>query len=237
MKPIGLIVLVILLSSHCLVAAEVRGTVRVNYQGLFGDAGSARVSRVSVALLPAEGQAVAARGKRRHRIEIQNNRMQPAFLAVPKGDEVEFISRDKVYHELFSLSPGEPVTVQLGKAGDGRRDRARLAFAQIGTNHLFCGIHNKSYARIDVVDTSYVQMIEPGGPFRFSGLAAGAWRERLAAPATETRWTNVTAMTAPPPLELALISRGDASTHKGVPGSGTDVGRMYQRGGEAGTGQ
>jgi plastocyanin len=222
------------LSVQPLAAAEVRGSVSFDYHGLFGNAGTAQSNRISVALLPAEGQHTVPRGKRRQRIEIVNNRMTPAFLTVQKGDSIEFVNRGNVYHELFSLSPGEPVKARLGKAGDHDRDKTEFHFKQAGTTHFFCRIHNKSYARIDVVETPYLQMVEPGGRFHFVGLAPGLWRLRLAAPAAETKWLDVVAMITPPPLSLTLVSHGggQAGTH-GLD-AGADIGQLYRHFGDSG---
>lgn len=188
-------------------AAEVRGTVAVDYQGLFEIDGGGLAYPVSVALVPDEGQPVVRRTSGKRRIEVVENRMRPTFLTVQKGDYVEFINRDPVFHELFSLSPGEPVSVQLGKADGHRNPAAEFHLERVGTTHFFCRIHNKSYARIDVVGTPYLQLVQPGQLFRFDGLAPGQWKLRLASPAAETQWVKVVAMTAPPPLKLSLKSR------------------------------
>lgn len=208
-------------------AAEVAGSVSVDYQGLFENAGAMQAHLVSVALLPSEGQHLVPRGVRRERIEIVGNRMRPAFLTVQKGDFIEFTNRDNVYHELFSLSPGEPVMVRLGKADSGEQARTELRLVQTGTTHFFCRIHNKSYARIEVVETPYIQMVEPGGRFQFVGLAPGHWKLRLAAPAAETEWVDVVAVTTPPPLHLTLTSRGGGQGGSPGLGPGTDVGMLY----------
>lgn len=209
-------------------AAEVTGTVSIDYQGLFQNTGTVQAHPVSVALLPAEGQHTVPRGARRERIEIVGNRMRPAFLTVQKGDSVEFVNRDSVYHELFSLSPGEPVTARLGKADSGDQARTVFSLEQTGTTHFFCRIHNKSYARIEVVETPYLQMVDPGGRFQFVGLASGHWKLRLAAPAAETEWFDVVAVTSPPPLHLTLTSRGGGQVGGTGPGAGVDVGMLYR---------
>ena len=188
-------------------AAEVRGTVAVDYQGLFEIDGGGLAHPVSVALIPDQGQPVIRRSAAKRRIEMVENRMRPTFLTVQKGDVVEFVNRDPVFHELFSLSPGEPVSVQLGKAGGHGSPTAEFHLKRAGTTHFFCRIHNKSYARIDVVETPYLQTVQPGQLFRFDALAPGQWKLRLASPAAETQWFKVVAMTAPPPLKLSLTSR------------------------------
>lgn len=213
-------------------AAEVRGTVSIDYRGLFQHSGALQTHPVSVALLPAAGQHAVPRGVRRQRIEIVANRMRPAFLTVQKGDYIEFMNRDNVYHELFSLSPGEPATARLGKADSGNQAGTALRLDQTGTTHFFCRIHNKSYARIDVVETPYIQMIEPGGRFRFVGLAPGHWRLRLAAPAAETEWVDVSAVTTPPALHLTLMLRGGGQGSSPGLRPAMDVGMLYRNPGQ-----
>ena len=208
--------LVLLFSAASLCAAEVRGRVSLAYEGLFQTGSTAQVQPVSVALLPADGQRVVPRGVRKHRIEIVDNRMHPAFLTIKTGDRIEFTNRDSVFHQLFSLSPGKPMQAQLDKAEGKRRPKAEFTLNNAGTTHFFCRIHNKSYARIDVVDTSYLQMLQSGGEFRFVGLSPGPWRLRIAASAAESRWIDVTAMTRPAMLDLVLTS------HAGSAG-GSDV--------------
>jgi plastocyanin len=189
-------------------AAEVRGTVSVNYQGLFKVDTSVRSHPVSVALFADDGQTVAPRPARTQHIDIVGNRMHPAFTTVQAGDSVEFINHDGVFHELFSLSPSEPVSIRLGKAYQGVPTKATLAPDQPGTTHVFCRIHNKSYARIDVVETPHIATVQPGEQFQFTGLEAGLWKLRLASPAAETQWVAVTALTGPPAVRFTLVSHG-----------------------------
>ncbi len=189
-------------------AAEVRGTVSITYQGMFAADASALAQPVSVALIPAQGQHVVPRSMHRHKVEVAGNRMSPAFFTVKKGDSIQFVNRDNVYHEIFSLSPGKPWSIRLDRAGSNEATSPGLVLDSAGTTHFFCRIHNKSYARIDVVDTPYLETVTSGGSFHFVGLARGRWKLRLAAPAAETRWIDVSAMTSPPPLALQLVSRG-----------------------------
>jgi len=189
-------------------AAEVRGTVVVDYQGLFEVDKSVQNHPISVALIPDEGQYLVRRGARTEHIEIVENRMHPSFLTVQKGDSVSFVNRDAVFHQLFSLSPGEPLSVQLAKAGSGSQSATSIKLDQTGVTHFFCRIHNKSYARIDVVETPYLQTIQPGQSFHFVGIAQGRWQLRVSSPAAETLLIPVTALTAPQPLQITLASRG-----------------------------
>jgi len=204
------LVLLVHLAGGCAstLAAEVRGTVTMEYQGMFTADAGARPQPVSVALLPAQGQRVLPRRPRVHRVEIVGNRMSPTFFTVRKGDSIRFANLDGVYHEIFSLSSGKSWSSRLDRAGSEGAVSPKLVLDTPGTTHFFCRIHNKSYARIEVVDTPYLETVQSGRLFHFVGLAGGRWKLRLAAPAAETRWVDVRAITAPPPLALRLISRG-----------------------------
>ncbi|MFQ5642799.1 MAG: hypothetical protein ACE5FQ_03775 [Thiogranum sp.] len=207
-------------------AAEIRGTVTVEYKGMFDPDSNAQTYPVSVALLPARGQKLIRRSPREELVEIVDNRLRPAFMTVQKGDRIRFINRDEVLHELFTLSPGEPVSLQLGKVS-GQASQQSLLLDQSGTIHFFCRIHSKSYARIEVVDTPYLQMVKPGHQFHFTGLAAGEWKLRLASADGEPRWLPVIAMTSPAPLRLTVVSRGGGyGVGKLRPGAG--IAALYQ---------
>lgn len=219
--------LLVLCAGHAS-GAEVRGTVSVDYQGLFQRDNAAENLPVSVALQPAGGQRTPVRANGTSTIEIVGNRMQPSFLTVARGTTVEFLNRDDVYHELFSLSAGRPVKTRLGKAGDHGRDRASFTLDQPGTVHFFCRIHNKGYARIDVVETPYIQTLQAGGQFSFKDLQAGPWRLRVAAPAAETAWISVNAVTSPPPLHVGLKSRSGGGAAQSDSDGYLAVDRLYR---------
>lgn len=200
----GLLMLLGGLCQAC--AAEIVGTVTVDHKGLFDNGSGGHNHPISVAAIPLSGQGTYLRESKTEQIEIIRNRMTPSFLTVQQGDSVEFINRDSVFHQLFSLSQDQPLTVQLGRSGTPGKDRLAITLNETGVTHVFCRIHNKSYARIDVVNSPYLQTIRAGQTFRFSGLAAGRWQLRLASPAAETQIIEVSALTAPPPLHLVLGS-------------------------------
>lgn len=203
-------------------AAEVRGTVTMEYQGMFSADSSVPPQPISVALLPGQDQHVSARRPRLHQAEVVGNRIAPAFFTARKGDSIRFKNLDDVYHEIFFLSPGEPWSARLDRAGSRSATSPELSLDKTGTRHFFCRIHSKSYARVDIVDTPYLVTVQSGRPFQFVGLPGGRWKLRVATPAAETRWIQVNAITAPPPLDVRLVSRaggqarGQMSAQAGV---------------------
>jgi plastocyanin len=209
-------------------AAEVTGTVSVEYQGLFKVDTSVQSYPISVALFPGDGQRPALRVPRVQQIDIAENRMRPAFLTIQTGDRVTFVNHDPVFHQLFSLSSSAPLSARLSKAGSPDNTTVTMQLDQPGTTHVFCRIHNKSYARIDVVDTPHLQTVEAGEQFHFSGLGSGRWRLRLASPGAETQWTDVMALTAPPARRFTLVSRGGGTGSARLAGQSA-VENLYQQ--------
>ena len=189
-------------------AAEVTGTVSVEYHGLFKVNSSVRNSPISVALFPRDGQPAKLRAPLVQRIEIAENRMRPAFLTIQTGDPVKFVNHDPVFHQLFSLSPWDPLSAQLAKAGSPGVTSATMQLDQPGTTPVFCRTRNTSYARIDVVDTPDLHAIQPGEQYGFAQLGPGRWRLRLAPPGAETQWVDAMALTAQPARPFSLASRG-----------------------------
>ncbi|MBI5040634.1 MAG: hypothetical protein HZB57_05385 [Gammaproteobacteria bacterium] len=188
-------------------AAEVRGVVSVQQAGMFDDRGEVlKTVPVSVALFPAEGQALPRRAAEEHAVTLSGSRMLPLYLAIPRGDRLRFENQDNVYHELFTHSHAQSLELRLDRVGLGRVRGMTLDEAD--ELHWFCRIHAKSYARVDVLDTPLVQMVNAGDSFEFRGLAPGKWRIRVAAPGAETRIVEAQALTAPPPVQIQLAVKG-----------------------------
>lgn len=222
-----MVILIAVAGPELAVSAEVRGSVEFVYNGIFNTGADTRNQPVAVALLPVGNRQIPQSKAAIHHMEIADNRIQPSFLTAQRGDRVIFVNTDTVYHQLFSLSKDVPFDVTLGKADSGKPKQASLELEHAGTVHIFCRIHNKSYARLDVLETPYQQMITAGQPFYFSKLQAGRWMLRLASPVAETRLIPVDAISSPPPLRLELASHGGGATLKKL-GMRPAIEGMYQ---------
>lgn len=202
------------LSSLAPMAAEIRGSVSVQQSGLF----SARNDDlknfpISVALYPAEGQSVPRHVSEQHEV-VLNSQINPLYLAIPRGDSLRFENQDSVYHELFTHSHTQPLSIHLDREGLGREKSVALNDA--GDLHWFCRIHAKSYLRIDVVDTPLVRMVQAGESFEFRDLPTGKWLLRIAAPGAETKTLETQAVTAPPPVQVQITVKGFSQGGVGV---------------------
>ncbi len=208
-------------------AAELRGVVTVEQAGMFSDRGETiRNLPVSVALYPAEAQGLPRVAAREHVFSVAGSRIAPLYLAVQQGDRVRFENQDDVYHQLFTHSKTHPVRLDLDRDGFG--SSAMTALNEVDNLHWFCHIHAKTYARIDVLDTPYIQMIKPGETFEFRDLPAGTWRLRVAAPGTEVRMLEAEAVTAPPPMQIRLAVKGFSQEARGtVPAQSVAVEQLF----------
>lgn len=204
------------LATMSLSAAEIRGSVTVQQDGLFSERRDAlQAIPVSVALYPAEGQAIPQWQPQRQTLEVSGEGIKPLYLALPRGSQVQFRNLDDVHHELFTHSRAQPMSLRLDRSSSGRE--AALVLQAAGDLHWFCRIHARSYARIDVVDTPLVRMLHAGESFEFRDLPPGKWRLRVAAPGAETRILEAEALTAPPPLRIPLAVKGIASEAHSAP--------------------
>jgi hypothetical protein len=205
-----------LLSTASVSAAEIRGSVTVQQDGLFSERRDAlQAIPVSVALFPAEGQAMPPAQPQRQTLDVSGEGIKPLYLALPRGSQVRFRNLDDVHHELFTHSRAQPLTLRLDRSSSGRE--AAMVLRVVADLHWFCRIHAQSYARIDVVDTPLVRMLHAGESFEFRDLAPGKWRLRVAAPGAETRILEAEALTAPPPLRSPLAVKGIATEKHGTP--------------------
>jgi plastocyanin len=192
-------------------AAEIVGRVSVQHTGLFSDGKAMEVpGGISVSVTPLDGQSLPAPAARSHQVRIQKQSFTPVFMTVQRGDQLQFVSQDVVFHKLFSLSKVQPFVLDMGKVTEAvpEVNSDRFTLTQSGPWHVFCRIHSMMYFRVDVVDTPYYAMIKDGGEFRFSGLATGRWQVRVAAIGSEPLVMITQAITAPPPLEIVLPVKG-----------------------------
>ena len=191
--------------------AEVRGTVKLEHIGVFGQAPTTPESGpLSVAVFPLEGGTPASGESTTHPVEIRDNRITPNYLAITRGDRVRFENHDDVYHELFAVSAENPFVLRLGKQKHGEVGSGEVQSERSTTWHVFCRIHARTYARIDVLDTPYIKMLTPGEPFAFRKLTPGRWRVRIATPGAETRTLETLARSSAPALKETLTVRRDA---------------------------
>lgn len=112
-------------------------------------------------------------------LEQRDERFQPRVLAVPVQSTVDFPNRDRVFHNVFSLSRTR--TFDLGRYPRDASKSVRLDRA--GVVRVFCHIHADMSAVIVVVDGPGYSIPDSTGRYAIENLPPGdytlvGWHER-----------------------------------------------------------
>jgi plastocyanin len=140
----------------------------------------------AVAITGTDGKAKAARGGVVIAIEgvpgakvvpmtaelrQQDKQFAPGVLVVTKGSTISFPNQDKIFHNVFSVSPAARFDLGLYKSGTAKS----VTFKRAGVVDVFCNIHPEMAAQIAVLDTPYWTTTAPDGTFRIDNLPPGTY--------------------------------------------------------------
>jgi plastocyanin len=112
-------------------------------------------------------------------VASRNKRFAPHVLAVSRGATVSFPNYDRVYHNVFSLSPGNAFDLGLYRNGESKNVR----FGQAGLVRVYCNIHPDMAAYVRVFDGAAFTVTRPDGTYRIEGIPPGrhlirVWHEQ-----------------------------------------------------------
>jgi plastocyanin len=108
-------------------------------------------------------------------IEIRQEGRQfvPAVAVVPVGSHVLFPNRDRVFHNVFSNTPGDAFDV--GKILAGQTPQP-VTLLKAGHVEVFCEIHSSMRADVLVVPNAHWTRVRADGTFQLPGVPAGVRR-------------------------------------------------------------
>jgi len=107
----------------------------------------------------------------RQRMDQRNETFVPHVLAIRTGTTVDFPNSDRIYHNVFSLSPTRKF--DLGRYAVGRSKAVR--FDRPGVVRVFCDIHSHMSAFILVFAHRYFAVTQPDGTFQLPPVPAGTY--------------------------------------------------------------
>jgi plastocyanin len=107
----------------------------------------------------------------RERMDQRQETFVPHVLAIRTGTTVDFPNSDRVYHNVFSLSPTR--RFDLGRYAVGRSKSVR--FDRPGVVRVFCDIHSHMSAFILVFAHGYFAATQPDGDFQLPAVPAGTY--------------------------------------------------------------
>ena len=110
------------------------------------------------------------------RAEMKSERksFQPRVIAVPRDAAVDFPNVDPIFHNVFSVSPGNRFDLGLYRSGTSKPN----VFHETGLVRVYCNIHPQMVGFVMVVDSSFVAVTGKDGAFRFEGVPPGTWTVR-----------------------------------------------------------
>ncbi len=104
------------------------------------------------------------------RITSRDKRFEPRVLAVSAGTPVQFPNLDPIYHNAFSLSPGNTFDMGLYRKGASRE----FVLRKPGVVRVYCNIHPDMAASVVVVDGNAFSVVGADGAYRISGIPQGS---------------------------------------------------------------
>jgi len=133
--------------------------------------------------------APAIRGQRKV-IEQSGKKFAPNWAVVQRGTAIEFPNRDNIYHNVFSLTPGN--AFDLGLYNSDGEPKAHT-FTEAGPVDIYCNIHPQMAASVLVVPNKHYAKVKPDGSFEVSGVPAGRRKLVAWAPGSKTtaEWVEV----------------------------------------------
>ena len=102
-------------------------------------------------------------------VTSKDKRFDPRILAVPKGTTVKFPNVDSIYHNAFSLSPGNAFDMGLYRKGASRD----VVLKNPGIVRVYCNIHPDMAASVVVVDGNAFAVVQADGSYRIDGIPPG----------------------------------------------------------------
>jgi plastocyanin len=124
------------------------------------------------------------------RIVTQKNAIfSPHVLPVVKGTTIEWPNNDEIFHNVFSMSEGNPFNLGLYKDPTNGAWPS-VTFTNSGRVDVFCTIHSKMSCVILVLENPYFAATDNKGRYTIGKVPPGtyklkAWHERLPAQTRE----------------------------------------------------
>lgn len=99
-----------------------------------------------------------------------DKRFSPGFLVVQKGTRVVFPNKDPVYHNVFSISPGNKFDLGMLRSGDATASRV---FDKPGLVEVYCNMHSSMNVTVLVVPNKHRVQVGADGRYTLSGVPVG----------------------------------------------------------------
>lgn len=146
---------------------RVRGSVELFRKGAFGGLTQSKDrSGVVVYVTGFTRPAPAAVAE----LVQKKQRFQPRVLPIVKGQTVSFPNQDRIYHNVFSVSPLATFDLGQYKEKDPPRD---VTFDNPGLVPVYCNIHPQMLSYVAVLENDAFASTGEDGRFEIGGIPPG----------------------------------------------------------------
>jgi plastocyanin len=104
-------------------------------------------------------------------IRQEDKQFVPPVLAVQSGTRVAFPNLDVVFHNVFSLTPGQTFDLGMQRAGDPVKSKV---MSKPGVVEIFCNIHSRMTASVLVVPGPLLAKVARDGSFKLENVPVGS---------------------------------------------------------------
>ena len=118
--------------------------------------------------------APSAKGQRKV-IEQAGKKFVPNWAVIQRGTAIAFPNNDNIYHNVFSLSPGNSFDLGLYNS-DG--EAKSHAFTEPGAVDVYCNIHPQMAAYVVAVDSPFFAVSRKDGGFTLQRVPGGTYTYR-----------------------------------------------------------
>lgn len=170
----ALVAAALLLAAHAAEPAPaqeggvIEGRVALSRKKLFGKPEPVDVVRDTIVYVTGF-RGVAPAGPRPS-LDQQYEQFAPRLLPIVAGQEVAFPNRDRIYHNVFSVSPVKSFDLGQYKSTDPPK---RERFERAGLVPVYCNIHPHMIAYVVVLENAAYALAGPDGRFEIRGVPPG----------------------------------------------------------------
>jgi plastocyanin len=102
----------------------------------------------------------------------RNEQFEPRLLPVVSGQTVRFPNHDRIYHNVFSVSPVQAFDLGQYKSSDAPRD---VRFRKPGLVPVYCNIHPQMFSTVVVLENDAFALSAADGSFAIENVPPGSY--------------------------------------------------------------
>jgi len=147
-------------------------------------------------------------------IEQSGKKFMPGWAVVQRGTTIMFPNKDNIYHNVFSMSPGN--SFDLGLYNSSTEGKSHT-FSEAGPVDVYCNIHPQMAASVLVVPNRHFTKVKADGSYEIAGVPSG--RRKIVAWSPGTKPTSDWIEVAPgASVDLNLKLDPKSGSHKNKTG-------------------